>query len=64
MVKILQEVDSSKPVVIAEREYGGMTLNELRRLKAVEEENTRLRRIAAQQAIDIDLLKEGDSKNW
>jgi len=41
-----------------------MTLSELKRLKAVEEENARLRRIVAQQAMDIDLLREINSKKW
>jgi len=44
--------------------YGGMTLSELRRLKALEEENARLRRIVAQQAMDIEILKEINSKKW
>jgi len=76
--RILQEVDSGVPVVDAARKhgvssatiyrwktkYGGMTLSELKRLKAVEEENARLRRIVAQQAMDIDLLREVNSKKW
>lgn len=76
--KILQEVDGGKPVVMAARDYGvsratihrwkgrygGMTLTELKRLKALEEENTRLKRIVAQQAVDIEVLKEINAKNW
>ena len=76
--RILQEVDSGVPVVDAARKhgvssatiyrwktkYGGMTLSELKRLKAVEEENARLRRIVEQQAMDIDLLREVNSKKW
>ena len=42
--------------------YGGMVLSELKRLKALEEENTGLKRIVAQQAMDIELLKEVNSK--
>ena len=78
VIRILQEVDSGKPVVIAAREqgvsratihrwrarYGGMTLTELKRLRALEEENARLKRIVAQQAMDIELLREINSKNW
>jgi putative transposase len=41
-----------------------MTLTELKRLKALEEENARLKRIVAQQVVDIDVLKEINSKNW
>ena len=78
VIRILQEVDRGKPVVIAAREhrvsratihrwkarYSGMTVTELKRLKALEEENSRLKRIVAQQAIDIELLKEINAKNW
>ena len=35
-----------------------MTLSELKRLKALEEENTRLKRMVAQQALDNELLGE------
>ena len=38
-----------------------MTLSELKRLKALEEENARLKRIVAQQALDIELLREINS---
>ncbi len=40
-----------------------MTLSELKRLKALEEENARLKRIVAQQALDNELLKEINAKN-
>ena len=76
--RILKEVESGVPVVNAAREhgvspatihrwkgkYGGMTLSELRRLKALEEENARLKRIVAQQVLDIELLKEINAKKW
>jgi len=41
-----------------------MTISDAKRLKALEEENARLKKIVAQQAIDIDLLKDINSKNW
>ncbi len=44
--------------------YGGMTVNEMRRLRALEEENRRLKQIVADQALDIRALKEINSKNW
>ena len=44
--------------------YGGMDQNEARRLKALEEENGRLKKIVAQQALDIDALKAVLSKKW
>ena len=76
--QILKEVEAGCPVVDAAREhgvspatihrwkskYGGMTLSELRRLKVLEEENARLKRIVAQQALDNELLREINSKKW
>ena len=41
-----------------------MNIYEAKRLKVLGEENLRLKRIVAQQALDIDLLKEINSKNW
>lgn len=37
--------------------YGGMELSELKRLKALEAENARLKNIVADQALDIAALK-------
>lgn len=44
--------------------YGGMELSDLRCLKALEEENRRLKQIVANQALDIEALKAINSKNW
>ena len=44
--------------------YGGMEVSEVRRMKELEEENGRLKRIVAQQAMDIDALKDVVSKKW
>jgi Transposase len=44
--------------------YGGMDVNEARRLRQLEDENGRLKRIVAQQALDIDALKVVLSKKW
>ena len=46
------------------QKYGGMTVSDAKRLKALQEENSRLKKIVAQQAIDIDLLRDINSKNW
>ncbi len=76
--RILQEVDGGAAVVdVARRHgvsaatihrwksrYGGMSLSELKRLKVLEEENGRLKRIVAQQALDNELLREINSKKW
>jgi hypothetical protein len=39
-------------------QYAGMKGEEMRRLKDLERENTRLKKIVADQALDIDMLKE------
>jgi putative transposase len=44
--------------------YGGMDVSDAKRLKQVEEENRRLKRLVADQALDIQMLKEVNSKNW
>ncbi|WP_423775262.1 hypothetical protein [Chryseobacterium taklimakanense] len=41
-----------------------MSLSELQRVKEMEEENARLKRIVADQQISIDILKEVNSKKW
>jgi putative transposase len=46
------------------RKYGGMDVNEARRLRALEEENGRLKRLIADYAVQIQILKEVNSKKW
>lgn len=46
------------------REYGGMEVDQLAKLKELERENGRLKKIVAEQAMDIDALKELASKKW
>ena len=48
------------------KEYGGMQVDQARRLKALEKENIRLKRLVAEKELDIQILKEAlayDSKN-
>ena len=40
------------------KEYGGLKLDQAKRLKELEQENSRLKRIVADQQIDIAILKE------
>ncbi len=39
-------------------QYGGMKANDAKRLKELEVENARLKRIVADQALDLDMLRE------
>jgi transposase-like protein len=44
--------------------YGALKEDEAQRLKALEQENGRLKRIVAEQALDISMLKELSRGNW
>ncbi len=44
--------------------YGGMEVADAKRLKYLEEENGRLKKLVAEQALDIQILKDVNSKNW
>jgi putative transposase len=44
--------------------FGGMTISDAKRLKALEEENRRLKHLVADLTLDIQVLKELSSKNW
>jgi putative transposase len=46
------------------QKYSGLETSELRRLKALEAENARLKRLVAEQALDNHMLKEVLAKNW
>ena len=45
------------------REYGGMEIDQLKGLKALELENNRLKHVVAEQALDIAILKEAARGN-
>jgi transposase-like protein len=44
--------------------YGALKEDEAQRLKALEQENSRLKRIVADQALDISLLKDLQRGKW
>jgi len=46
------------------QKYGGMEVSDARRLKALEEENRRLKKLVADQALDMQILKEVLAKTW
>lgn len=78
IIRILKEVETGTSVAevcrkyeVAEQtvyrwrsKYGGLGTSELQRLRELEAENSRLKRIVAQQVLDIDTLKEIVSKKW
>ena len=46
------------------KEYGGLRLDQAKRLKELEKENVRLKRVVADQALDNAILKEASSGNF
>lgn len=78
IIRILKEIESGSSVAevcrkygVAEQtvyrwrsKYGGLETNELQRLRELEAENSRLKKIVAQQVLDIDALKEINAKKW
>jgi transposase-like protein len=45
-------------------QYGGMSSQEARRLKELEKENARLKKLLAEKELDIDMLKEVNRGNF
>jgi putative transposase len=78
IISILKEAEAGARVVDLCRKYGmsdasfykwkakysGLTVSELKRLKALEDENRRLKQIVADQALDNRVLKDLLSKNF
>ena len=44
--------------------YGGMEASDAKRLRQLEEENSRLKKLVADQALDIQVLKDIGRKKW
>jgi putative transposase len=46
------------------RKYGGMDVSDAKKLRGLERENSELKQMVAEQALDIRLLKDLNSKKW
>ena len=55
---------SSQTLSNWKRKYGDMDVNKARKLKVLEEENSRMKRIIADLTMQNDILKEVNSKKW
>ena len=44
--------------------YGGMDVSDAKRLKALEDENAKLKKLLAEQMLDLAAMKELVSKKW
>jgi putative transposase len=78
ILKVLKEIDAGATIVSVGRAHGigvqtiyewrkryqGMGSSELAELKALQEENRRLKRIVANMALDIEAYKELQKGKW
>jgi putative transposase len=77
MVAIIRETDREPVSVVAKRNeiseqtiytwrkrFGGFQANEVRRLKQLETENARLKKLVAERDLEIEIMKEVAAKNW
>ncbi len=46
------------------KKFGGMQTRDVQRLKELEKENARLKKLLAEWDLEVDCLKEVASKNW
>jgi putative transposase len=73
IIKILEQAEKGEQTIAAicrvhgiaentfyrwRKVYGGMSLNEVQRLKELEKENARLKRLLAERDLEVDALKE------
>ena len=65
VAEVVRELGVSEPTYYRWRkQYGGMEVEQLRRLKELEQENARLKRLVADQALDNAILKEVSRGNF
>jgi len=77
IVAILREADRDSVPVVAKRHavseqtiyvwrrrFGTIEANDERRLKALELENARLKKLVAERDLEIEVMKEIAAKNW
>ncbi len=78
IIRLLQEAESGLTVADVCRKhncseqsfyrwkakFGGMTVSEAKRLKELERDNIDLKQIVADQALDIRMLKDVNSRKW
>ncbi len=77
IVRILREADkgevsetakkhgiSDQTIYVWRKRFGAMTPDDTRRLKSLEAENGKLKKMLADKLLEIDVLKEIDAKKW
>jgi putative transposase len=77
MVAIIREADRDQVSVVAKRQgiseqtiytwrkrFGSFSANDVRRLRQLEAENARLKKLVAERDLEIEVMKEVAAKNW
>lgn len=77
MVAILREADkgpvaeiakkhavSEQTIYVWRKRFGAMDANEVKRLRSLEQENARLKKMLAERDLEIDVMKEIAAKKW
>ncbi len=60
-----REFAVSQPTIYSwKKKFADMTVNEAKRFRELEQENSKLKRLVADQALDILMLKDVNSKKW
>ena len=77
MVKMLREADRTSVAAVAKRygvseqtlyvwrrRFGNMDVADTKRLKSLESENQKLKKLLAERDLEVDVLKEVAAKKW
>ncbi len=77
MVAIIRETDRDQVSAVAKRHgvseqtiytwrkrFGGLQATDVRRLRQLEAENGRLKKLVAERDLEIEVMKEVAAKNW
>ena len=77
MVAIIREADRDPISAVAKRHgiseqtiyswrkrFGGLQASDVRRLRQLETENARLKKLVAERDLEIEVMKEVAAKNW
>ena len=77
MVAIVREADRDQVGFVAKRHglseqtiytwrkrFGGLPADDVRRLKRIEQENARLKKLVAERDLEIEIMKEVAAKKW
>lgn len=77
MVKILREADSAPVVEVSkkygvsvqtiyiwQKHFGTLQSDEVKRLRGLEQENARLKKMVAERDLAIEVMKEISAKKW